>query len=529
MSARWRWIFRACAALTIAPLYVARHLPFSDLPEHLAAIATLRHYGDPAWGVARYFRVQGVLETQYLLYDVVAALLAVPLGSAERANLLLSSLVGLGFPYALAALLRATRRDERLALVACPLFWSRVLGEGLVNYVAAIPVALFALAVVARDVDEGPGASRRRTIALAALSLVLFYLHLSAFVFFALGAAVLHAAAKPRLRDLPRRLRWAAAPALAALAFAYGSSVTHPDRAAHGVWAGTIGFDTTVELARVLFAWMVDFWRSPVDDVAGVVVFGALAWLVARRAPRRAGDEPTASERAAPWLFGAALLLYFTMPSRVGFAFLLDVRMAPFVGLTAPLLVRPGAVAGLRREIALGAIALAAAVTGLHALVEMRAFERDEAAPFDKVLARMPRGKRLLALVFARQSRRVNITPFLHYGGYYMARFGGVASFSFAEVPYWPIQYRPEAAPPKKKIVFWDWNPCLYRNAVDGPYYDYVLTRGDVDPFRADPPGPRWVLIGRAHEWSLYAKDASAPPAPARPDPGPCEPGALPN
>jgi hypothetical protein len=40
--------------------------------------------------------------------------------------------------------------------------------------------------------------------------------------------------------------------------------------------------------------------------------------------------------------------------------------------------------------------------------------------------------------------------------------------------------------------MFWDYDPCLFQNEVDGPYYDYVLVRGAVDPFEDEPAGPAW-------------------------------------
>jgi hypothetical protein len=160
---------------------------------------------------------------------------------------------------------------------------------------------------------------------------------------------------------------------------------------------------------------------------------------------------------------------------------------------------------------------------GVHCAYQMHAFEREEAAHFDALLKNLPRGKRLLALIFDQRSERAIVTPFVHFGAYYRARYGGVASFSFSELPHWPIQYRPEAAPPTKKIVFWDWNPCLYRNAHDGPYYDFVLARGDVNPFANATGGPRWRVIGGAREWKLWAR-TEAPWFEGNPDadPGPC-------
>jgi hypothetical protein len=220
-------------------------------------------------------------------------------------------------------------------------------------------------------------------------------------------------------------------------------------------------------------------------------------------------------------LFVYALALFFLLPTQVGFAFLLDARNAPFIGLFATLLVPRRA--GLRAAIPLAAMTAAAAVGALHGAWQMRGYDRDEAHDFDEILKNLPRGKKLLTLIFVQRSAYTHIPPFVHFGAYYRIRYGGIASFSFAELPHWPVQYRPEAAPPAKKIVFWDWSPCLYRNSKDGPYYDFVMSRGDLDPFAHDPPGPRWRTIGGAGEWRLWARDPG-PWSPKDPtsDRGPC-------
>src|SRR5205823_4595115 len=77
----------------------------------------------------------------------------------------------------------------------------------------------------------------------------------------------------------------------------------------------------------------------------------------------------------------------------------------------------------------------------------IRAFER-EVGPFDSVLARAQPGRRMIGMIFEQNSRFAKFSAFLHFHAYYRARMGGVASFSFAELPQSPLRYRPENAPP---------------------------------------------------------------------------------
>lgn len=385
------------------------------------------------------------------------------------------------------------------------------------NYVVSIPLAVWGIALA---VEQSERPTRRRFVGLALLALALFYLHLNGFIVFAGGAALVTWLLPPvdRPRPLEWRLAWLAPAALAATAFVFTSTVTHPEQA-QGAHAGVVRFSPLLHLLRGLPAWMHDFWRSRGDDVLAAVGWLALASLLVGRVKQ--GTDEARRRIAGASLFVFAVVLYFFLPSQVGFAFILDARNATFVGLFATLLVPARSEA--RSRIPLTAMTAAAALLALHAAWQMHAYDRDEARDFDEVLRNLPRGKRLLTLVFTRRSAYTQVSPFVHFGAYYRIRYGGVASFSFAELPHWPVQYRPEEAPPAKKIVFWDWSPCLYRNSVDGPYYDFVLSRGDVDPFASDPPGPRWRAIGGASEWRLWAREKGATnPGDPRDDRGPC-------
>ena len=92
-----------------------------------------------------------------------------------------------GYRSGVAQLSRALGADERLALFGVPLFWSQSLLIGFFNYVAALPLLLWALAVAVREAEAPRPA---RTALLAAASVALFYMHLSAFLLFAPAAAL---------------------------------------------------------------------------------------------------------------------------------------------------------------------------------------------------------------------------------------------------------------------------------------------------------------------------------------------------
>lgn len=484
----WTWLLRACAAATVVPLWCAAHLPFTDLPQHAAAIGTLRHWWDPVWKSQEYFTL-ALGQTQYLLYYLVGAVLAFPLGTAERANLVLLSLTAVAFPYSLRELLRALKCDTRLSLFACVLFWNQSLLIGFFNYVAAMPLMLWGLALAVRG---------NRPRLLAVVSVALFYLHLSAFVFFAPAAALASAGRAP-VHEWPRKLLWAAPVAVLALFWLLASPVVHPQTVG---WNQPmrVAFEEPAAALHDLSDALLDIWRGPQDEWCLLALIGAAALLAwpSRKEP----DENSWNRGLVAVWVAWAVLLYLAFPVSIGWMWQLNERYALVFALLLPALLRPAR--GLRGAVPLVLVAATAFFAAGAAISNIRAFE-GEVGPFDEVLAHAQPGRRLIGMIFDQNSRYAKFSAFLHFQAYYRARRGGVASFSFAELPQSPLRYRPENAPPPHPAG-WEWHAGMFRNDVDGYYYDYVLVHGRVDPFARNPPGPQWRILDREQDWTLFEK-----------------------
>lgn len=505
----WQWLILACALTTALPLWCADHLPFTDLPQHVAAIATLRHWWDPVWRSQHYFTL-ALSQTQYLLYYLAGAVLAFPFGTAERANLVLLSLTAIAFPYSLRSLLRALHLDDRLALFGCTLFWSQALLIGFFNYLAAMPLLLWGLALAVRNAEGGfeAGPGRRHDLqlvfGLAGLSVALFYLHLSAFIFFA-PAAALASVLLPRpapLREWPRRLSWAGPVVLLGLFWLAYSPVVHP----HSVgWDQPVGveFEEPAQALKNVGDALLDIWHGSQDEWCLFALLAAaalLAWPQTR--PAADPSQPQRRGLAAAWV-ALAVLLYFAFPNAIGWLWQLNERYALIAALLAPLLLRPAR--GLRGAAPLALVAATSLFAAGTAFMQIRNFEA-EVGPFDEVLSAAKPGQRLFSMIYEQNSRFAKFSPFLHFGSYYRARLGGVASFSFAELPQSPLRYRPEEEPPRKPAR-WEWGTWrFFDNRIDGVYYDYVLVHGLVDPFAQHPPGPAWHVVSKRGNWALYAK-----------------------
>jgi len=506
----WIWALRACAAVTIVPLWRVKHLPITDLPQHVAVISTLRHWFDPAFKAQEYFTI-AFGKTQYLLYYVVGTLLAFPLGP-ETANRVLLSLIAIAFPFSLRALLRALRMDERLALFACTMFWNPSLMTGLFNYLAAIPLLFWGFAAA---IEQGERPTRRRAIFLAVVSVSIFYLHISAFIYFVIGLPICMlllpmptgglrlGALLTRLKAMPRALLFLAPVGLGFVHWAANSAVAQPQTVG---WKTprTLYFPPIADSLRQLPEAVLDIWRSGGDEgytMALVVAAILLAW------PQSRANEPAGAtwrRGVAALLVASAATLYFAMPAQIGFAYHLNDRYAIVAALLLPLLFRPAP--GIRGAAPLLLVAIVAFWSAAIASRQFLRFESD-VGQFDALLTRARPGARLVGLGFETESiTNKGVPTYVHFGAYYRVRYGGVASFAFAELPQSPLRYRKETGPPEKPML-WEWDPCSFDNVVEGAYYDYILVRARINPLPlAHMKGPQWREIGHEKMWTLYEK-----------------------
>jgi hypothetical protein len=251
-----------------------------------------------------------------------------------------------------------------------------------------------------------------------------------------------------------------------------------------------------------------------------VAFWTTFAVLLAASLGKRPEVGPAWRVDPAYAIFLCALAMYFVLPFRVGAGTMLNVRMASTVAMLAVAALHPRGSGPWVRAGALAAFAITVVVAG-DAIRVMRACEANEMSGFDGLLERIPVGSRVLLLSFRRGSNMIGFPPWIHVGAYHRVWRGGVASFSFSELSHWSLQYKPDRAPPKHR-AFWDSQPCEFRNGEDGPYYDYVIVRGSVDPFRDEPPGPAWRATARVHDFVLWEKTGDLNPPWSAPDRGPC-------
>ena len=522
--ARLSLVLGLVAVANALPLFCVKHLPFTDLPEHVAAMATIARLL-PGGGGAPYVLALG--KSQYLLYHLCGALLTRVVGDAVLANKLVLGLVALAWPLSMRRLLRALGRDERIALFAPMVFWNRALAVGFLPFIAALPLALFALAVL---VDHCRQPTRRRAVSLVVLTVVLFYAHASAYLVFVACAGAVAAAAcwvhRPALDS--HRPTWrpllSTLPLLLPSAVAAGLWWSTGSLAAGGGQDAEVVRMAVVDTVSALPMWTFDIWKSHLDEVAAALWWGAFSLVVI-------GGLSRPPERGGRWVlavlpFAVSVIVYVATPHHVGAAGYLNVRLAPLVTLLALATLRP-------REdrwgtVPLGMAALATLIMAWSSAGEIQRVSDERLGDFDALLAKAKPGARLAMLDFQVSSPRTQEWPYVFAGSLYRARGGAVASYSFTDLPHWPVHYAPDTGPPPS-MPFWVYRPCAYRYRTDGMYYDYVLVQGEMNPWDDEhrPVGPMFAAVATSGVFTLYAKVSQEDATPDAPERGPCMEGAV--
>lgn len=473
------FVFAACLAVTLAPIWIARHVPAVDVPQHLFLAEVLRGLGDPASHHHAIYVAAPKLTYVTFYYFVKAA---ADLVGVEAATKLWLSLVLGAIPLSLLVLLRTLRRDEWLSLLAFPLVYTDNFYWGLVSFLSSIPLTFLVCALFVR-VLEAERQGLRWAAALAFSLVALQLTHAAAMIF--------PAAALPLLLVLTPSDRRRRARALAALVpgvalfLAWLVEGVHRDRVfgepgepwkAVAPLLDARSFEFTAGRVR-LAQWFEllgnGFWdwadRRPLWLLAGLVLLLAAASLL--RAPR-APAGLSRSELRPFALFALALAAYFLLPTHVtGYMYMVHPRYAQVSALLLlPALAFP---AGRGRALAATAAAAIVLYAGLNLSVLFHRFDA-EARDFDRVVASLPERSRVMHLVLDRGSAVATHAVYLHYAALAAQRVNGTPSFSLALDPSFPVNYRAGARPPGPA---WEWRPERF-SWDQASWYDHYLVRG---------------------------------------------------
>ena len=472
------------------PLWVGRYLPLLDLPQHLAIATVFLRHADPTWMLSAYYEPQPGELTPYWGHYVALVGLGrfMPVDAAARVFL---TLYVVALPWAAMALARALGRPARVGLLAIPLALNGNLYYGFIAYCASTVLLLWAIALLARQL-EAPSA--RRAAVLAPLAAAIFFTHVQSFAFLLLAAPVLAA-----FGDAPGRRAVRAWPLLPAtlgifLPWLYLSTTPQP---------GADRYFPPLDETRSTYASPWERLAGIPANVAGSYQDGSdtallAAWAVALGAAAVAarGEPGPAPDRRAAALLLAAVACYFLLPVAIQGQWNIAQRFAWLAALLAPLLLR-----GAPRWIPAATLVLAVA-TSASAAWHHREFER-EAAPFDQALKAIPPGARVLGLIHDTQGRVLLRWPYLHFEQYAVVRGGGMAAHSFTANSPMPVRLRRVARVPAPEV----WHPAAFRYEEHARYFDHFLVRGGIEASRALRERPDEVdEVFRGGAWRVFRR-----------------------
>ena len=505
MSRRAGWLAAACGAMLAAPFWVGSFVPLVDLPQHLAVASVIANHGDPWFGFARYYDVERFALTPYWTYYLALDALAqvMPLDAASRVCL---SLYAVAVPFTGLALCSAFGAPRWAGLLMAPLAFNSNLYLGFVAYVCGVLLALFLLAQLQRLLDRP---SPRRAVAMAALSVVLFFTHVQPFALLVASALLLALLAPERVgvrRRLGSLLVFAPAVALVFLPWIYREFLA-PRTA-----GGEYNFGTLDDLRpRHLPPGqrLADFAPSVAGaylDGSDTLLLAAWAGVVAALLAMSWRRGSTAPARRGIPLALLAVLLYSTLPMAIQGQWNIGPRFAWVAALLiVPAIGDPGPVASRWAPVLAVVLTVAAS---LNAWRQHRRFDHESRA-FAGVLAAIPPAQRVVSLVYDPHSRVFTRWPYLHFVQYVTAFRGGAASWTLAKSPPFPIRHRDAGALPTVP----PFEPERFRVAEHGHAYDYVVARAGPEArriFAGAPQVPEAVFEGGGWRvWRNPSADAA--------------------
>jgi len=487
-STAGRLVFIVLAALCVALIWAVRYVPTQDGPSHLANAAALRDILLPGdQGLEAHYYVQPRPVPNWAYYAVVAPLMAfLPPLVAEK--LFLSAYIA-AFAFAFYKLARAAgARTWAPAVAAFPFAVALPFQMGFFNYCAGVVVALAALAYFWPRRDR---LGVREAVALNLFAVAAYFCHLLAALLL-LGAVcflnvVLAVGAAPGTRSWARRARF-----LAGLLPAWILPLYYLSRPGGGEAAWSPPLDL---LRLILSGWplvsLARGQRAVGFFAVAVALAAAAAVVVAIKSGRRRWPQ---SRDAFGLLAAAFLILYFVAPDAAAGGSLVSARLAAFAFLF--IFVWGGDGFGRRGDWA--ALVVATALAGAAWAGDSYYYRK-----CDRVLRELTAadygfrpGAGMVYFDFSETRPGLARVTF-HAGAYYALRARLVDLCNYeAELPYFPVQFRPPAPrPPAAEIIegymydvdecastvdyiiAWDMDPYRRRRLAAERYYDLVVDR----------------------------------------------------
>lgn len=502
----------------LVPLFVTPVLPSLDGPFHLAMADMLSKAGSDASPYAdfyspRFWPVPPALPwlTLTLLNQIL---------SPTNALKLLVGVYIASLPLTVALFSRRLGGAVTPALLAFPLTYNIGLHYGFIGYTFSLPILFVTLTHAAILLDE-KSAPLRASAWLAASGSLLYGFHLETYVLGLVAVLALLAT----IRSSPLR-RWLTGlsllPSIALFAI-WHLGTPYLRAPAQRTLGDAFSALVATRKAEVAGSWIVEVlgrleaipthllrgFRDGSDRIASLwilVVIVAYAMFALKPSFRSASNHPL--RWAQPTLFVIALAAYLTLPHHFDSYEAMSVapRLAPLV-VAAAIVALPLRTATRlspsRIMRMLYAIVLLVGLT--FAAVVVRQYYRfsQEVADFHDVLTRVPKGGRVVGLVFDAESKVMNVDSiFRGVPSLYVAlkpAASSMVALRYCGMRHFPCLPTARAASVPAPNP---WTPAQFDASAAFNFFDYILVRGRV-PKGLFPRGSV-VKIAKRGAWLAY-------------------------
>jgi hypothetical protein len=493
------------AYVIVYPFFVVRYPPITDLPFHAAEASILRHYLDPDWHFREQFSLHP-FDAPYISMYLVGVFFELFLPTVIAIKAMVIVMLGL-LPAGLAVMFHGMKKSPLWGLLGLEVVWCTITHWGFLNFMGAI--GLFAMVIgftlLALDRPTVP-----RVVGLTLSVLAVFFTHIYRFPFaiaVVVGTTIV-------MYPATRRVRPVIAPVLIALAVFGAWRLVRRPLLASDVGPLAWHWERTQEMMSYLFG---SFYGSSEQQLGSQLLYATLALFVITVVVFLVqGRHRKRSRRSLYWGAGVTLLpilvsivyfgCYYVLPMTIGiwwFVYPREVVTALFMAF--------GAFPDMPRQwwLRLPLVAALAFFVGRAAYFyadQWYAFET-ATTDFRAVAEEVPRGSKLMYLVFDHSGSTRTSTPFIHLPAWIQAEKGGWLSFHFVGWDLHPIRYRendPNVPPPR--VPRWEWTPELFNLDRDGPWFDTFLVRHRSPPHHLFAADPSIKLVRNVGTWWLYRR-----------------------
>jgi hypothetical protein len=469
--------------LMILPLWIVNYPPMTDLPQHAAQINTILEYNNPATHYREYFRLNWF--TPYLFGNLFILLFAnfLPLLTSLK---IVVSLSLLGLPLAASLINKENCGKPEWIWIIFPTAMGYAFYWGFINFIIAIPIVIFALYLTMRYLDSP---SLKKKIGLILLLHLLFFSHGLLLVFTVGICSILiifnSNSFKSRLNNLIPFMS-----VLPIVSIWFYSNLHQENQIREELFIGNYGLHRLLEIFSQIMG------KAPEPEY---ILLGLPLYLI----PILLGGK--IRKRIKYWIpFIFCLGIYFIFPLHIfGIGFLyprFSIFLLPFFLLIIERKSKQNKKQQFYRVVS------SLYIIGLLLMPLNNFFIfKNENEGFKQIINELKPNKKMLSMVFERNSEYFQTPVYLHFPLWYQAEKDGIVDFNFAL--YYPeiVRYREDKKP---KVTFgFEWNPDRFKWVDhEASKYNYFLIRSsyNLSSFLFKGYEKNIKLINYSNKWWLF-------------------------